>query len=125
MTDTTHANDTHADAHRFNINKFRSWCDRQKELSRSTTARIIIDDGETVRFRLREESGTPPEDIVFIRSENTDTIRFEKGDSVKSFHAHRRGVTFHEKTLIIRHKSGEAMYRAGTGTRNKRGPFPV
>ena len=113
------------DSFRFDMNAFRSWCERQIELSRSTTSRVIVDDGETIRFRLREEPGTPAEDIVFIRSENTDTIRFEKGDVVKSFHAHRRGVTFHEKTLIVRHKSGQEMYRAGTGTRNKCGPFPV
>ena len=111
------------DTQRFDMNAFRSWCGRQADLSRSTTARIIVDDGETVRFRIREE-GTP-EDIVFIRSDNTDTIRFEKGDKTKQFHAHRRGVTFHDKTLIVRHKSGAEMYRAGTGTRNKLGPFPV
>ena len=111
------------DTHRFDMNAFRSWCDRQTELSQSTTARVIVDDGETIRFRIREE-GTP-EDIVFIRSDNTDTIRFEKGDKTKQFHAHRRGVTFHEKTLIVRHESGQEMYRAGTGTRNKCGPFPV
>ena len=111
------------ESRRFDIDAFRSWCDRQAELSRSTTARTIVDDGKTIRFRIREE-GTP-EDIVFMRSDNTDTIRFEKGDKTKQFHAHRRGVTFHDKTLIVRHKSGQEMYRAGTGTRNKRGPFPV
>jgi len=111
------------DARRFDMNAFRSWCERQAELSRSMTARVIVDDGETIRFRIREED--TPEDIVFVRSDSTDTIRFEKGDETKQFHAHRRGVTFHDKTLIVRHESGQEMYRAGTGTRNKRGPFPV
>lgn len=93
------------------------------ELSRSSTARIIVDDGELIRFRIREE-GTP-EDIIFRRGRGTDIIRFEKGDNVKQFHSHRREATLHEKTLIIRHESGDEMYRAGTGTRNQRGPFPV
>lgn len=115
----------HDDTRHVDTDEFRDWCDRQAKLSRSMTARVIMDDGETIRFRIREGEGGAPEDIVLIKGDGTDTIRFEKGDDVKVFHAHRRDITLHEKTLIVRHESGAEMYRAGTGTPNKRGPFPV
>ena len=103
--------------------QFVEWCKNQIPQSRSSTSRIIVNNDEMVRFRLREE-GTP-EDIVLIRSRNVDTIRFEKGDEVRGFHSHRREFTFHDKTMIVRTKDGQEICRAGTGTRNKKGPFPL
>ena len=108
---------------RIKTDEFVDWCERQAEQSRSMTSRIIHDGDDKVRFRLREED--TPEDIVLIKGKEVDTIRFEKGDTTKQYHAHKRDITMHDKTLIVRHSSGAEMCRAGTGTKNKRGPFPA
>lgn len=105
--------------------EFRRWCEAQIETSRSMTARIITDTDEQIRFRIREGEGNPPEDIILLRGREVDTLRFKAGPDTRQFHSHRRDITFHEKTLIVRTRDGEEICRAGTGTKNKRGPFPV
>lgn len=109
--------------HRIDREAFEAWAERQMEQSRSPTSRIIKADDEGVRYRLREEG--VPEDIVLLHGREVDTLRFEKGDDVRQFHAHRREFTFHGKTLIVRQPDGAEICRAGTGTRKRRGPFPL
>ena len=108
---------------RIDTDAFVAWCEEQVKQSRSRTSRIIVNDDEMVKYRLRE--GDSVEDIILLKGENTDTLRFDRDGEKRQFHAHRRDVTFHDKTLIVRHSSGEEMARAGTGTRNKKGPFPI
>lgn len=110
---------------RINTNEFVQWCEDQIGKSRSTTSRIIANNDDEIRFRLREEPGDDPEDVILIKGKSVDTIRFKRGDVSRQFHAHRREITLHDKTLIVRHSSGDEICRAGTGTKNKRGPFPV
>lgn len=110
---------------RVDANQFIEWCGRQIEQSRSNTSRIINNTDEEIRYRLREEPGDEPEDIVLIKGKSVDTIRFKRGEDTRQFHAHRREITFHGKTMIVRHSNGCEICRAGTGTKNKCGPFPV
>lgn len=111
------------DSKKIDTETFVAWCKEQSEKSRSMTSRIIVNNDEMVKFRLRE--GDSIEDITLLKGENVDTLRFENEDEGTQFHLHKRDVTFHDKTLIVRHKSGQEMARAGTGTKNKKGPFPV
>lgn len=108
---------------RIDRDDFRDWAKAQIPQSRSTTARIIVDDEKRTKFRIREEH--PPEDIEVIDAGGADYIRFTKGDDRRQFAAHRKDVTFHDKTLIVRTKDGREVCRAGTGTRTRKGPFPV
>jgi len=113
---------------RIDVDKFREWCEKQIENSCSPTARIITDfnygDGDQIRFRIREEPGESPEDIVLIRGKEVDTLRFEKGENMRQFHAHRRDFTMTDKTLTVR-SHGREITRASTGTKGRRGGFPV
>lgn len=115
----------HDPARRVDTETFVNWCEEQAEKSRSLTSRIIVNDEEMVKFRLRE--GEVQDDIVLIKGDGADTLRFVRNGNVRQFHAHRRGFTFHDKTLIVRDGDvdGPEICRAGTGTRNQRGPFPV
>lgn len=94
-----------------------------------TTARIIVngevDGTEMVKFRIRESVRDNPEDVILIKGREVDILRFESGSESTQFHIHKRDVTFHEKTLIVRTTDGREICRAGTGTKNKRGPFPI
>ncbi len=109
---------------RIDTDEFVAWCEKQADQSRSMTARVIVNDGDTVRFRIRESSERGPEDIVLIKGKEVDTIRFENGDNTRQFHLNRRDITLAEKTLLVK-DDGREICRAGTGTKNKRGPFPV
>ena len=104
--------------------KFVEWCENQIPQSQSPSARIIVNNDDMIRFRLREESDYV-EDIVVHKGREADSIRFEKNDEVRGFRSHRRSFTFHDKTMIVRTKDGQEICRAGTGTRNKKGPFPL
>jgi len=88
------------------------------------TARVISDTDDEIRFRIREEAGRGPEDIILHKGKEVDTIRFKRGDHTTQYHLHRRDVNLCEKTLLVK-SDGMEVCRAGTGTRNKRGPFPV
>jgi hypothetical protein len=114
---------TVATENRIDTETFVEWAEEQTEKSTSMTSRVIVSNDEMTRFRLRE--GNSIEDIVLIKGKNTDTIRFEKDGQTRQFHAHRRNITFHDKTLIVRTKDGQEICRAGTGTKNKLGPFPL
>jgi len=114
---------TTTDDRRIDRDAFREWAEEQMPKSRSTTARIIVDDEDQIKFRIREED--EPEDIVVIDAGGADYIRFTKGDEHRQFGAHRRDVTFHDKTLIVRTEDGREICRAGTGTKTRKGPFPV
>lgn len=104
--------------------QFVEWCQRQSEMSRSSTARYIVEYEGQHRCRIREEE--TPEDVVLVKGKNADTVRFEKEDKIRQFRAHRRDFEFHNKTLIVRDKKTEKrITSAGTGTRRRRGPFPV
>lgn len=108
---------------RIDTEEFIAWCEQQAEQSQDSTSRIIVADDEMVKFRLREFDSV--EDITLVKGKNVDTIRFEKGGRSRQFHAHRRDITLHAKTLIVRAGDGQEICRAGTGTRNKKGPFPL
>lgn len=109
---------------RLDTGAFIDWCERQVDQSRSPTARYVGKHNNEHRCRIREE-GTP-EDIVLVKGKDVDTIRFEKGDKVKQYHMHRRDVELHRKTMIIRDKkTGDRINSAGTGTKKRRGPFPL
>jgi len=110
--------------YRIDREAFREWCERQTDYSRSPTARIIVIDEDTLRFRLREETDDIA-DVVLMKGRDVDTIRFNRNGDVRQFHAHRREFTFGEKTLIVRDDDGREICRAGTGTKNRRGPFPI
>lgn len=114
---------------RIDTETFVEWCEQQAEQSMCLTARIIAngehEGRQIVRFRIRESVRDDPEDITLIKGKGTDTLRFKCGDDTRQFHLHRRNVTLHEKTLIVRAKDGEEICRAGVGTKNKRGAFPV
>lgn len=112
-----------AHARTLDANKFVDWCEAQTEHSRSTTSRIIVYNDDQVKYRLRE--GDDIEDITLIKCDETDIIRFTKNGESRQFMAHKRNFTFHDKTLIVRTRDGHEICRAGTGTRNKKGPFPV
>jgi len=109
---------------RLDTGSFVEWCEKQIENSRSSTARVIANDGDIVRFRIREETDRGPEDIVLIKTQDADLLRFERAEETRQFALHRRDVTLADKTLIVK-TDGLEVCRAGTGTRNKRGPFPV
>jgi len=112
------------DTRHYDMAEFKNWCAEQIDNSRDMTARFIIDDEDHVKFRIREASGV--EDIEFIREENTDVLRFSSERGTRQFMSHRRTVTFHDKTLIVRTgDDGQEICRAGTGTANQKGPFPV
>ena len=90
------------------------------------TSRIIADTDTKLRFRLREGERAHPEDIVLISEDSVDVLRFEHGDDARQYHAHRRDLRLCDKTLLVEdRRTGEVIARAGTGTRSKRGPFPV
>ena len=109
---------------RLDTDKFVDWCEAQIDNSQCLTARVIVANDDMVRFRVREDSDRGAEDIVLIKGKNTDTIRFERGEETRQFHLHRRDIDFGDKTLMVK-SNGQEVCRAGTGTRNKRGPFPV
>jgi len=109
---------------RLDTEEFVSWCESQVDKSQSMTARIIVQDDDMVKFRIREDRERGPEDITLIKGKGTDTIRFEREDNKRQFHLHRRDVDLCDKTLLVK-SDGMEVCRAGTGTRNKRGPFPV
>jgi hypothetical protein len=117
------AQTTTPNEYRIDTGEFVEWCEIQAEKSRSTTSRVIVNNDEQVKFRLREADDI--EDIILIKGKNVDTIRFEKNCESRQFHAHRRDFTFHDKTLIVRQPDGTEICRAGTGTRNKKGAFPL
>lgn len=109
---------------RLDTDEFIDWCERQAENSRSSTARYIGEHEGEHKCRIREEK--PPEDIVLVKGKNVDTVRFEKGDESRQFHLHRRDIELHDKTMIVRDKkTGKRITSAGTGTRKRRGPFPL
>lgn len=109
---------------RVDTDQFIDWCEEQSEKSRSSTARYIGEYEGEHRCRIREER--EPEDIVLAKGRDVDVIRFEKGDETRQFAGHRRDFEFHDKTLIVRDKkTGQRITSAGTGTRNRRGPFPI
>jgi hypothetical protein len=117
---------------RFDLQKFIEWCERQQETSLDSLARFIcegreMDNGNRMwMFRLRESVRDAPEDVVFIRGADTDTLRFNCGDETRQFHAHRRDIRITERTLAVHADNGAEMCRAGTTTtRNRRGPFPL
>jgi len=118
---------------RFSLEAFIEWCERQQETSVSPSARFICEDYEMGngnkmwKFRLRESARDAPEDVVFIRGADTDTLRFNYGEETRQFHAHRRDIRFTERTLTVYADNGAEMCRAGTTTtRNRRrGPFPL
>jgi len=112
------------DSRHIDTETFVEWCEAQIEKSRCTTSRIIVNNDDQIKFRLRE-SERGPEDIVLLKGKSADTVRFVTTEDTRQFHAHKRDFTFHDKTMIVRHSSGAEMARAGTGTRNKRGPFPI
>jgi len=109
---------------RLDTDEFVNWCEEQIDNSQSTTARVIVNNDEMAKFRIREDSDRGAEDITLIKGKNTDTIRFERNGNTRQFHLHRRDIDFGEKTLMVK-SDGMEVCRAGTGTRNKRGPFPV
>jgi len=111
------------DARRFDVSAFRDWCESQIDTSQSMTARFIIDDDDHLKFRIREASGV--EDIELIREDGADILRFSSERGTRQFMSHRRTVTFHDKTLIVRTDDEQEICRAGTGTRKQKGPFPV
>ena len=123
-TDHTTSADDRKDDWRLDTEKFVEWCERQIENSQSTTARIIAHNDDKIRFRIRERSDRGPEDIVLTKGKQVDSIKFERGGETRGFHLHRRDVKLADKTLLVK-TNGEEMCRAGTGTRNKCGPFPV
>jgi len=115
------------DCRRIDREEFIAWCEEQTEKSRSLSSRLITRSEEKVHFRLREgerEDGAP-EDIVLVDAGDADLLKFIHGDDHRQFASHRRKVTFHDKTLIVRSEEGDEICRAGTGTRQTRGPFPV
>ena len=114
---------TQTQTRRVDTDKFVDWCRAQIENSRSITSRIIANNDERVKYRIRE--GDSVEDIELLKGKNVDSIRFMKDGETRGFHAHRRKFTFHDKTMIVRTKDGQEICRAGTGTRNKKGPFPL
>lgn len=120
----------HATAeHRFDVDAFVDWAERQADKSRCATARMICSgytDGnkELWKFRLRESERDAPEDVTLIRGRSCDVIRFEYSDEQVQYQANRVNVTFHDKTLKVT-KYGETVCSAGTGTTNRRGPFPL
>ena len=109
---------------RVDTETFVAWCESQIPKSQSTTARIIANNDEMVKFRIREDSDRGPEDITLIKGKSADVLRFERGGETRQFRSHRRDITFADKTLMVK-SDGMEVCRAGTGTRNKRGPFPV
>ncbi len=109
---------------RLDTDEFVAWCEAQIDNSRCMTARVIVNNDEMAKFRIREDNERGAEDITLIKGKNTDTIRFERGEKTRQFHLHRKDVDFGEKTLMVK-ADGVEVCRAGTGTRNKRGPFPV
>jgi hypothetical protein len=120
----------HADAeYRFDVDAFVDWAEAQVDKSRCATARMIctgytVGDKELWKFRLREAERDAPEDVTLVRSGNCDVIRFEYDDEQVQYQANRVDVTFHEKTLKVT-KYDETVCSAGTGTTNRRGPFPL
>ena len=108
---------------RVDLDAFRDWCEQQAEKSRDSTARLIVDGDDHIKFRIREHDEI--EDIELIRSKGADVLRFTSDSGSRQFMSHRREFTFHDKTLIVRADTGEEICRAGTGTRNKKGAFPV
>jgi hypothetical protein len=108
---------------RYDAAALREWCEAQIDKSRDTTARFIIDDDDHMKFRIREASGV--EDIEFIREDGVDVLRFSSERGTRQFMSHRREVTTHDKTLIVRAGDGQEICRAGTGTSKRKGPFPV
>ena len=102
---------------------FRDWCEAQIENSRDTNARFIVDSEDKIKFRIREFDRV--EDITLIRDNDADVLRFTAEGESRQFMSHRRKITFHDKTLIVRTKDGDEICRAGTGTKNKKGAFPV
>ena len=109
---------------RLDTEKFVEWCEQQIKNSKAPSARIIAHNDEMIRFRIREQTDRGPEDIVLIKGKEVDSIKFERGEETRGFHLHRRDVKLADKTLLVK-TDGVEMCRAGTGTRNKRGPFPV
>lgn len=102
------------------VEEFVEWCESQAEMSISSTARYIGEHDGVHTCRIREEG--VPEDIQLVKSKGADSIRFKK---MKQYRLSRREVEFHDKTMIIKdRKTGKAMTRAGTGTKDRRGPFP-
>jgi len=111
--------------------KFVEWAERQTENSQCVNARLISNGYEQencveYHLRLRESIRDSPEDIVLLKTESADAIRFEYGSEVRQFLAHRRKIEFTEKTISVKTKDGKhTICTAGTGGRRQRGPFPL
>jgi len=118
---------------RLSLEAFIEWCERQQETSIDPLAQFICEDydmdngNKMWKFRLRESPRDAPEDIVFIRGADTDTLRFNYGEKTRQFHAHRRDFRFTERTLTVYADNGAEICRAGTTTtrNSRRGPFPL
>jgi len=116
--------------YRFNLDTFISWAESQTETSNDGLAQFMfkeyeMDNGNKMwRFRLRETCRSNPEDIVFIRGDSVDTIRFEFGDSSRQFHAHKRNLRFTDRRLKVM-TDGVTVCTAGTTKTSQRGPFPL
>ena len=120
-----------ADDMRIDRDAFVEWAERQLPRSISTTARIIKNDEDEVRFRLREERDAV-HDIILHKGREADMIHFEASDigddevERRSFSVHRRNIRLTDKTLIVETKEGREICRAGTyDSRSRRGAFPI
>jgi len=123
--------------HRFDLDAFIAWAESQMETSNDPFARFIckeyeMDNGNKMwKFRLRESCRDSCEDIMLIRGDSTDTIRFDFGVDTRQFHAHRRNLRFTDRTLKVMTdgstacKPNTTICTAGTTTTHMRGPFPL
>ena len=116
--------------YRFDLDAFISWANdqidmRDDPLTRFTRKGYEMDNGnKTWKFRLRETSRGNNENIIFIRGDSVDTIRFEFGDSIRQFHAHKRNLRFTDRRLKVM-TDGVTVCTAGTTKTSQRGPFPL
>jgi hypothetical protein len=116
---------------RIDHEEFVEWCERQMPRSVSPTTRFIVKNDAKVKFRIREERDAV-HDIVLIKGDEADTIRFESsGRGVegrdterRQFHTHKRNIRFAEFTLIVETEDGREICRAGTTSAKRLGAFP-
>jgi hypothetical protein len=116
--------------YRFDLDAFVAWAESQMETSNDPFARFIckeyeMDNGNKMwKFRLRESCRDSCEDIMFIRGDSVDTIRFDFGGDTRQFHAHKRNVRFTNQRLKVK-VDGTTLCTAGTNDTSQRGPFPL
>lgn len=115
---------------RFALDRFVSWAEDQIENGTDPNARFVarsmeIDNGNKIwKVWLRVAARNTPEEIVFIRGDEVDTLRFNCGDETRQFHSHKRDVSFSERTLKVQ-TDGITICEAGTTSTGRRGSFPV